>query len=292
MFDLTSIFSQLLFNTVKINTKTADGKTSTGTGFFFHFKHGSSEVPVLITNKHVVSGSVQGSFSIHKSIVDENGKASPSEESFNIVFDEGFHQQWFFHPEEDVDLCLMPFAPLKKKSIETCNADPFYICLNESQLPTEETLKCFSALEEITMIGYPIGLWDTHHNLPLIRRGITSSHPKTDFNNRPIGVLDIAAFPGSSGSPVLIINEGSHSSPKGLTLANRVILLGALFAGPKFTNEGTIEIVEIPTHTVPVAKMDVLVHLGYYIKSSQISELKKHFFKAHSLKEDGDDDLS
>ena len=48
-----------------------------------------------------------------------------------------------------------------------------YRGLNESEL---------SAVEEILMIGYPNGLWDAVNNYPLIRRGVTASHPAVDFD--------------------------------------------------------------------------------------------------------------
>jgi len=57
------------------------------------------------------------------------------------------------------------------------------------------------------MIGYPNGLWDHVNNLPLIRRGITASHPGVDYqiegqNGPGVTVIDMACFPDSSGSPV------------------------------------------------------------------------------------------
>ena len=80
----------------------------------------------------------------------------------------------------------------------------FYTHLDESSIPSEEQLKELIAYEEVTMVGYPIGLWDENKNLPLIRKGGTALHPIANFKNQPVGILDIAAFPGSSGSPVFI----------------------------------------------------------------------------------------
>lgn len=70
------------------------------------------------------------------------------------------------------------------------------------------------------MIGYPIGLWDDVNNLPLIRKGITSIHPAIDFRGRSIGVADLACFHGSSGSPILIANEGMYGTKTGASLGN------------------------------------------------------------------------
>lgn len=50
--------------------------------------------------------------------------------------------------------------------------DVFYIGNDESILGSREKLEKLSALEEVTMVGYPIGLWDEKNNFPIFRRGI------------------------------------------------------------------------------------------------------------------------
>lgn len=67
------------------------------------------------------------------------------------------------------------------------------------------------------MIGYPNGLWDSQNNLPIIRRGITATSVKKDYNGKKEFLIDAAVFPGSSGSPVFIFNEGSYSVPGGFS---------------------------------------------------------------------------
>lgn len=70
---------------------------------------------------------------------------------------------------------------------------------DESIMATKEKLKDLSALEELVMVGYPIGLSDTRNNYPIFRKGYTSAHPAVDFNDDGIGLVDMACFPGSSG---------------------------------------------------------------------------------------------
>lgn len=82
-------------------------------------------------------------------------------------------------------------------------------------------------MEELPMIGYPIGLWDIVNNLPIFRRGYAISHLAFDFNERGIYVADIAFFPSSSGSPIYIFNETDIATKKQYFLGtSRVILLG------------------------------------------------------------------
>ena len=73
------------------------------------------------------------------------------------------------------------------------------------------------------MVGYPIGLYDKINNLPIFRKGYTACHPSIDFNRKGIGLIDMACFPGSSGSPIYVLNEGLVKSKNGaLYVGNRV----------------------------------------------------------------------
>lgn len=61
-----------------------------------------------------------------------------------------------------------------------------------------------SVAENVYFIGYPDNRFDEKNNLPLIRTGMIASHPKYDYNGKPIFIIDAQVFPGSSGSPVYI----------------------------------------------------------------------------------------
>ena len=138
------------------------------------------------------------------------------------------------------------------------------------------TLEQRAALEEIVMIGYPIGLWDKQNNYPIFRKGFTASHPAFDFNEKGIALADIAAFPGSSGSPIYILNEGSYRDKKGsIYIGNsRLIFLAILFAGPTINTQGEISIIDIPTQQKIISQTSLMTNLGYYIKASELIEFK------------------
>ena len=64
------------------------------------------------------------------------------------------------------------------------------------------------AIQDILMIGYPNGLCSQDgHFLPIARRGITAFPPDLTFSEDGIGIVDVAIFPGSSGSPILSIHS-------------------------------------------------------------------------------------
>lgn len=262
---------QLLFSTVRIVAYISDKETSIGTGFFFNFKIDDKRIaPVLITNKHVLEGASKAILCFHRAVEVEGGKA-PGDESFNIeVVD--IQKSLIHHPSADVDLTTLPMAGIFSQS-EGLGNRIFHIALDESLVWSDEKLKELSAIEEVTMIGYPIGLWDAHNNLPVMRRGVTATHPAVDFDGHSVGLVDIACFPGSSGSPILIVNEGMYATKVGSVVGSRALLLGILFAGPQMTAKGEIEVVDIPTGSHTSVETRVMIHIGYFVKAKELLKI-------------------
>ena len=271
--------SALFYATCRIVAYQSDGAQYNGTGFFFVYPTEAGKgIQVLVTNKHVVANAVSYDLYLH------DAAGEPGQDLYPSGKIHGFHvtmlnQGWFDHPSADVDLCATPIEPLRQEA-ERLGKKIFFTTLSTAHVPNEQVLSQLLALEPVTMIGYPIGLWDEVNNLPIARRGMTASHPRVDFNQKPIAVVDIAVFPGSSGSPVLIVDEGVYASPGGFTTGRRLFLLGILYAGPQFSADGSLEIRQIPTTWTARVSVDVFVHLGYYIKSRELFELGKVLFAA------------
>jgi hypothetical protein len=268
---------QLLFATVRIRTKLASGGEGAGTGFFFRIQLDADQtIPVIITNNHVVQGAVTGSFLVHE------GRGSPSDCSFEIALD-NFEKRWIAHPSPEVDLCAMPFQPLAAEA-ERNGRFIYRLEFSRDHFPQPEDLD--TAMASVTMVGYPNGLWDTANNLPLLRRGVTATHPNVDFCGRPELLVDMACFPGSSGSPVFLLDEGwVVSEGKNIRAGSRLRLLGVLYAGPTMTREGKIVVAPAPTTLGPHVRTELMIHLGYIIKAREISVLGQHLI--HTLRELG-----
>lgn len=270
MITPTTITEQLLFTTVRIETD-----RGVGTAFFFNARIDESKnLPLIVTNKHVVEGSTMGSFQLHEA--DRNADPpKPAGRFFSVMLNK-FESLWIDHPDPDVDLCAMPCKPLYIHA-EKLGKTVFHKALDEKLVLPDDQLANLSAAEDVILVGYPIGLWDEKNNLPLIRLGITASHPTLDFNGKPEFVIDAACFPGSSGSPVVLANLGSYISKDGaLVVGTRFALLGVLYAGPQMTVEGFMQVKPIPTAVVPAVQMQVMIHLGYVIKAKEILTLAKH----------------
>jgi len=185
-----------------------------------------------------------------------------------------FESRWVPHPEAQVDLCVMPIAPLLAEAA-AAGKTFFFITLEESLLATHAELSDLSALEEVLMIGYPNGIWDATNNMPILRRGITATHPNLDYEGRKEFMIDAACFPGSSGSPVFLFNTGGWTDRKGNTMMGgvRVKLLGLLYAGPQHTATGEVRIVNVPTQQRAIAFSTIPNNLGLVIKAVRLREM-------------------
>ncbi len=254
-----SISERMMFNTVKLSTS-----TGSGTGFFFTFNIDNKQYPVIITNKHVVNYKTQEKVTFDLHLKNSDGSST---ENINIEYD----TNWFFHPKYDLCFCFINpiFESIKKQT----GKEVFYITNDEKIVATQDKLNDLSQLEEVVMIGYPIGLSDSKNNFPIFRKGYTATHPAINFNGENKGLVDMACFPGSSGSPIFILNEGSYSDKNGgLYAGNRVILLGVQYAVPVYNTKGQIDVVtQLPTISI---KAEHMTNLGYYIKAAELLEFK------------------
>lgn len=172
----------------------------------------------------------------------------------------------------------MPIAPILNQSIKN-NKPIYYKHFDENLIPVKEVWDSFTALEDILMIGYPIGLWDSKNNLPIIRKGQTATHMKINYQGRSEFLLDIPAFPGSSGSPVILYNQGSYSTDTGISIGTRLYLVEILYAGPMYNAKGTGE---ITIHNLPVnitTSTGVPINIGVSIKSNLLLDFKKELKK-------------
>lgn len=156
-----SISEQLMFNTVRLETT-----TGTGTGFFYHFRIGDDIYPTIITNKHVVNYKQDENVKFHLHLKDGEGESNSS-----IGIEVCAH--WFFHSKKD--LCFTFVNPVFEQVKTACGKDVFYIANDVGIIATEDKLKELSALEELVMVGYPIGLSDVRNNYPIFQKWIYGS---------------------------------------------------------------------------------------------------------------------
>lgn len=255
---------KMLYSTVFI-----EAHNSKGTGFFFNYKiDDKTLIPVIITNKHVVNN--EENQNVHMTF---HIKRNNHDEETNIRC--LVKATWIFHDSQD--LCFCFFEPLCQQIEMLHGIRPYYIPIDEDTIYNEEQLKELSAVEDVMMVGYSIGLYDEKNNFPIFRRGITASHPAIDFNSDSVGLVDMACFPGSSGSPVFIYNENGYTDKNGTTHlgGKRLIFLGVMFSIPVYNVKGNLEVIEIPSSQKVAINTQIMTNLGYYIKSKEIIVLKE-----------------
>ena len=275
-----SLSEQLTYSTVLIHCKYNDNTEGGGTGFIMHLcNEFNTYVPVLITNKHVVFNSV--SISIGFCRADDYG--NPLDTEFvSFCFNQMNMNQikCIQHPESNIDLCCILLSNIFNQ-LETKGEKIFYIPLTTNLIPTDSIIENLSAMEDIIMIGYPIGLSDQYNHKPVIRKGITASHPKKDYQGRPEILIDMSCYVGSSGSPVFIINQGAYTTSSGINIGDRIYLLGVLSSGPTYNAKGILSFSYISNVPTPIT--NIPINLGNIIKSYKILELE-NYIKQEVLK--------
>jgi len=154
-----------------------------GTGFLVNI----SNVFFLVTAKHVIVNPQKDNFQDKGMLAFFNGKDGKKRPLSIDSLKDNYHFQWIFHQNKNVDIAMLPFG------IDPENDDLLAIA-DSSFLSTE--------LYE----GYDIFFLTYHPELglhtkvtPLLRNGTISL-----INGDNTFLIDAAAFPGNSGSPVFL----------------------------------------------------------------------------------------
>ncbi len=265
-----TITEQMQHSTVQIVSELGSNNLSSGSGFFFSlFMQGNQNVPVIITNKHVAVGDVG-----HISITAQRADGTPDLDNVLRVTIANFAAQWLQHPNPDVDLAILAFQPIVS-NLGKEGKKPFFVTLPPDIVPTDQELSELTPLEDIIVVGYPNGISDTAHNIPVFRRGITATPAYIDFQNKQEFLIDASIFPGSSGSPVFLYNQGTYSNRSGGTMiGTRAKLLGVVHAVLLDNVNGDIKIIPAPKQARNIFTSQIPNNLGMCIRASRILEFE------------------
>lgn len=186
----------LLYATIRISVEKQDGKDSSATGFFYKLKD-DDLFPLLICNRHLMENAQKAHCYFH--IANEEDK--PTNDEFVLNIDNILHICSFDDNKEN-DLCIIKTEALFKH-FEQTNVHIYYKYFLNLMIPTDNDINSFQAIEEVFLIGYPSNLYDKYNKLPIIRKGITATQYKLDYNGTKTFLIDASIYPGSSGSPVI-----------------------------------------------------------------------------------------
>lgn len=272
---------QLLFSTLRIVATREGGLESVGTGFIvYHEWAQDAKGPFLVTNKHVVQETTTGhlTFTQMDNSTEELLPAFGSSTSISLS---GAMWQWTGHPSDEIDVAVLPLAPTLaelRRGIEK----PFYKSISTQIMVGRSELASLDAVEEVIFVGYPSGIFDQINNLPIFRKGITATPPSVDYEGMPIFLIDASVFPGSSGSPVFIYNNGYWSTRDGTPMVGqRIFCLGVL--GKVYYNEdnNVLRLEEVLASVRPIVKTTQMIDLGIVYKSRTVIETIEEFLRQH-----------
>lgn len=272
--EITSLYENLIFTTVRIECLTSTNSSSIGTGCIVSYHREEGDYYFIVTNKHVIKDAVKGilQFNLSKNDQPDLGR------KYSLIFND-FEKIWFGHNNPDIDIAIAPIVPflneLKKDHINIFfKAIPLIYALKQ------ENIKEVDAIEDILIIGYPNGIYDKKNLLPIVRKGITATPANIDFEGKPIFLIDASIFPGSSGSPVFICNTGG-TSKQGFDKQSktRFIFMGIVASVLIKQDINKIEIINIPVKDIPFVKTSQMLDLGIVFKSHCIIETIESFLK-------------
>ena len=269
MLTAQSISEQLMYSTVRLSIG-----DSTATGFFYELNTTKKTV-IVVSNRHFA----EQVDSITKL---DFGKDSINQKtSFSIHLNNGgncnFNENitWILHPTKD--LAFFDLTSILSNHKLSINQEYSYIPISETIIPTQKELDDLFAIEEVVMVGYPNGLYDSVNNYPIFRTGKTASHPAVNYSGKEEALIDVSCVPGSSGSPVFILNEGwIRYKNGGLAQGNRIIFLGIENSMPTRFSKSLYKKQRLPNGQIEYVQDDEYLvkddmKLGYYIKSSELA---------------------
>lgn len=277
--DLNRPQEQMLFMTVRIEGALPDGRTSMGTGFIFERMLGADRIPFIVTNRHVVEGVKTGAIYFH---IGDGDKPKLGNGYKLDVAD--FDAMWVMHPDPTVDVAAVSLGPLLKAPT-AAGVKVFFRSVSTDFLATDAQLVDLSLLQRVVFIGYPNGLWDTANLLPIARTGSIATLPRISFQGRPLFLIDASVFPGSSGSPVFVLDEGGFQDHKGTLHVGqtRLILLGIVAAVYYKTDVSDVVLAACAPAGKPVVVGKEMIDLGMVFNRTALTETIDATFAAYKI---------
>jgi hypothetical protein len=239
-------------------------QVSQGTGFFYGVPNASGVIDTvfLVTNYHVLTGHSPGVllppkgdrvvFYLH---LDRNNPKDVKQVALPLysVSRTPLWEQSTDHP--DADVVLLPMPAQSYAGVE------MYVFVDEHTKADIRIRPTSSA----TLLGYPFGFSDTENRLPVWKTGHVASEPQVDFQGKPSFLVDVSAFPGMSGSPVLAVANGVYEDESGIMRTGRVLrLLGVFSAMPVMRSDTP-------------GQADTSLQLGYVWKAALIADLARTY---------------
>ena len=198
-----------------------------GTAFFYDCK----EVHYLITNKHMVYTEDPPRYpNTFKIKIHTNRDVVREVRDVEIpLYDENKEPLWLEHPHLiDVDIIALDMT-------EHLKGSDVIFRWTKDDFPSQSQVNLGSV---VSIIGYPLGFYDSLHNLPIARFGTIASPYEVGFEGEPFFLVDSTLHHGISGSPVIIPRAGIHHRRSRARPTPLHTLLGVISAREHDPNTG------------------------------------------------------
>jgi hypothetical protein len=264
MIDPKSFYEQILFVTLKIELLDAnDALKGIGTGFLLKVdlpQDATKSLLLLVSNRHILCTNDNFQIVFHKRKADTN--APDLGQTLGYIAKD-YKNALYSHPNPRIDLACINISDL----VSALGSQIYFKFLDKSIFAnfTEPELDVGS---RIIFIGYPDNRYDQKHNLPILRSGVTASHPKMDFNGEEQFLIDAQVFPGSSGSPVFLnLKEAQYNAGQVIIGGTTHLFVGIISATMIRNN------VVSPLPTVQAGIAQEVIGLGLVFKASALTSL-------------------
>ena len=103
----------------------------------------------------------------------------------------------------EYDIALIPIADMQSEFKKVTGYPMYYGCLTAERILEKEELLNIETLSDVVMVGYPSGITSSIWKYPIVQKGTLASAPCECSEN----YVNISAVGGSSGSPLLLLEE-------------------------------------------------------------------------------------
>lgn len=272
----------LVRNTVRLLAGLSPDKlTSSGTGFFYQVTHPTSNIAkvLILTNKHVVRGAEFVNFVLSSapSVVDLDDEHQPNGRTdHSVMMPLAGNLQ--LHPDPDTDLCAIdvtvPYGQILQSGRQMRS-----MILDCSWVLEPQDRKNLRDIEQVLVVGYPSGLWDSHNNMPIARLGSTATHALARYAGMKNFLVDVAAFQGSSGSPVFTYEAPMFRQPDGsYTPGTKVAFVGVVWGVIERAVTGELRAVEMPSAVTQVPVLQASLNLAIALHADAVLDIDELVF--------------
>ncbi|MBI4181279.1 MAG: trypsin-like peptidase domain-containing protein [Chloroflexi bacterium] len=158
----------------------------------------------IVSNRHVFLPEIEGKESIPDLITFHMRKIVGNGLQWDTITlkHDDIKQRLKLDTDPSVDIAVLRIGDLITKRIRDKNNYMNWSAVSVDNLPNNCNIPVEVA-DDVIIIGYPIGFYDTYNLFPIVKSGIIASRWGMHFKNKPQFLIDAKLFPGSSGSIVL-----------------------------------------------------------------------------------------